>query len=231
MNSKQKISLFLNIIIVIFCIIGCILCFGGIRFVDVPLLDHGIRNLKFFTVQSNIFAGIMSAVYVFCLIKQKNTNKPIPTTVNVLKFIATIDLAITFLVVACFLGFLVEQGYWSLFVNANLLFHLFIPLIGFVSFVIYEDTPLFRFSFTFVGLIHIFLYSIFYYCVVLTHMQDGVVDLKYDWYAFAQLGLPMSFVFALILFGLAYLASFTIYKLNNKFAMTKKPNNTNPDIV
>ncbi len=60
MDKKQKISLIFSIIIVILAVVGSIFCFGEIYLVYTKPLDHGIRLLKFFTVQSNVLAGITS---------------------------------------------------------------------------------------------------------------------------------------------------------------------------
>ena len=214
MNKREKTALTLNIIIFILAFIGAIMTFCDIRFVDVKSWETGIKVLKFFTVQSNLFAGVMALVYLIYFSRLHKSGKPIPPAINVLKFMATIDLVITFLVVALFLGFIVEDGYFTLFVNANFLFHLTIPILNFISFAFFEEVPNFKFKYTFLGIIHIILYSIFYLIVVLTHFQDGKVDIQYDWYAFAQLGLPMAFVFAVVLLLLGYFVGFIIFKIH-----------------
>ena len=92
MNGKQKTALILNIIIFIFMVVGTIMTFAEIKFVDVTIHEHGLKVLKFFTVQSNLFGGIVSLIYVIYLLRQSKTGKPIPHALNVIKFIATIDL-------------------------------------------------------------------------------------------------------------------------------------------
>lgn len=216
MEKKQKIALILNIIIFLFAVVGSIFCFGEIYLVYTKPLDHGIRLLKFFTVQSNVFAGITALVYIIFVLRQRKTQKPVPKVVHILRYIATIDLVVTFLVVALFLGFIVEEGYFSLYVNANFFFHFAIPVLNLISFVGFENAPKFKFGYTFIGLIHVVLYSIFYLAVVLTHFKDGAVPLEYDWYAFAHLGLGIAFVCAIIVLGLSYLVSYLLYKINNK---------------
>ena len=214
MNSKQKTALILNIIIFIFMVVGTIMTFAEIKFVDVTIHEHGLKVLKFFTVQSNLFGGIVSLIYVIYLLRQSKTGKPIPHALNVIKFIATIDLVITFLVVALFLGFIIEDGYFSVFVNANLFFHLLIPLLSFVSFTLYEEKPNFKYRYVFYGIIHLIAYSIFYLIVVLTHMENGKVAIQYDWYAFAQLGLPIALVIDAILMLMGFLIATLIWKIH-----------------
>lgn len=216
MNKKEKISLTLNIIIFLMALFGSILCFGEIYFVPTEHLEHGIRFLKFFTVQSNILAGITVLIYIIFVIRKNKTNKPIPISVRILRYIATIDLIITFSVVALFLGFLAPEGYFSMFVNANFFFHFAIPILNLISFLCFEDAPKLKPKHILCGMSHLLLYSVFYLTVVLTHFKDGHVDLQYDWYAFAQKGLLVAFACAIVVITITYIVALILYKINNK---------------
>ncbi len=214
--SKQNVAIILNIIVVVLTILGSIMCFGEIYFAQTKVVAHGIVNLKFFTVQSNILGGLTALLYVIYAIISKRTGKAIPKVVHILRFVACIDLVITFLVVALFLGFITDEGYLSMYVNANLLFHLLIPVLTFVSFVFLEEKNVLTIKHTFWGVLHLVLYSIFYLVVVLTHFNGGTIDLKYDWYAFAQRGLLIAFVCAFVVLSLGYFVSWLLYKLNKQ---------------
>jgi len=216
MEKKQKIALTMNIVIFLMAIVGCIMCFAEIFVVQTKVVEHGIKLLKFFTLQSNILAGVASLFYIIFLIRENKTNKAVPTTVNMIKYIATIDLVITFLVVALFLGFITDEGYFSMYVNANFFFHFAIPVLNLISFLFFENMPNITIKQTFIGIIHLALYSIFYLIVVLTHIQNGVVALQYDWYAFAQKGLGLAFVCAFVVLGFGYLTAFLLSKIKNK---------------
>ena len=215
MGKRQTLALSFNITIFLLAVLGSVLCFGEIVFVETKIYEHGIKMLKFFTVQSNVLAGITALFYVIFFIRERKTKKEIPMFVHILRFVATIDLAITFLVVALFLGFITDEGYFSMYVNANFLFHFLIPVLNFVSFEFFEQSPRFTIKHTFWGVLHLILYTIFYLIVVLTHF-NGSVPLEYDWYAFAQLGLPIAFMCAVLILGLGYLVSFLLHKLKNK---------------
>ena len=204
------------IFIFIFAVVGSIFCFGEIYIINTKPIEHGYKLLKFFTVQSNVLAGITSLLYIIFLLRERKTQKRIPLAIHILRYIATIDLIITFLVVALFLGFIVDEGYFSLYTNANFFFHFAIPVLNFVAFTFFERTPKLKLWHTFLGITHLFLYSIFYLTVVLSHFSSGSVDIYYDWYAFAQKGLPLAFVCAVIVFALGYLTSFVLYKIINK---------------
>ena len=216
MERRKKWALIFNVAIFYLALIGCEMCFCNI--VIIPTTSHaeGIELLKFFTLQSNIFAGITALIYVIFLLVNRKKKKEIPMLIHILRFIATIDLVITFLVVALFLGFIAEDGYFSLYLNANFLFHFLIPILNFVSFTFFEKKPRFEFRHIFAGLTHFFLYTVFYLTTVLVHFKDGAVDLKYDWYAFAHFGLGIAFICAVIVFSLGFLVAYLIYRIVNK---------------
>ena len=216
MEKKQKIALTLNIVIFAMALVGSVLCFGEIYVVETKPIEHGIKLLKFFTLQSNILAGISALVFVAFLARQAKAKKTMPPIVYILKYIATIDLIITFLVVALFLGFIASEGYFSLYVNANFFFHFAIPVLNAISFVWFENCMALKIKHTFIGLSHLLLYEIFYMAVVLTHFKDGAVDIYYDWYAFAQKGILVAFVCAVIVMLLGYCVAFGLYKIKNK---------------
>lgn len=216
MDKKQKIALVLNIIIFVMAVVGSIFCFGEIYIVATKPIEHGFKLFKFFTVQSNVLAGITSLLYIIFLLRENKTKKAIPKTINILRYIATVDLIITFLVVALFLGFIVEEGYFSMYTNANFFYHFAIPVLNLISFVFYENTQKLKLKDTLWGISHLTLYAIFYLTVVCSHFNNGSVDLYYDWYAFAQKGLAIAFVCGAVVFGLGYCVSYILYRIKNK---------------
>ena len=216
MSKKQKTALILNIIVFALAVIGSIFCFGEIYITYTKPIEHGFKLMKFFTVQSNVLAGITALLYIIFLLRERKTQKKIPFVVHVLRYIATIDLIITFLVVALFLGFIVDEGYFSMYANANFFFHFAVPVLNLISFVWFEDTPKFKIIHTLYGMIHLALYAIFYLIVAVSHFKNGAVDLYYDWYAFAQKGLPLAFVCGGIVIGLGYLVAYLLYKVKKR---------------
>ncbi|MBO4412545.1 MAG: hypothetical protein J5779_00825 [Clostridia bacterium] len=212
MNKKQKIALVFNIAIFLLVVVGCVLCFN----VKSDPLGHAIKVLNYFTIQSNIFAGITSFVYIIFLVRANKSNKKIPKAVCILRYIATIDLILTFLVVTLFFGFIAEKGYLSMFENANLFFHLIIPVTNFVSFVFFENELKFKISYTLFGLIHVVIYCIYYIIVYLSHYENGEVPEKYDWYYLTKFGIGWAFVIAIVTVAIGYLISFVLYKTKNR---------------
>ena len=159
-----------------------------------------------------MLAGISALIYLIYFFKGRKSKKMLPIGVHYLRFVATVDLVITFLVVGLFLGFITDEGYFSLFVNVNFLFHFAIPVLSFISFVFFENAPKFKFYCTFIGVSHLIWYIIFYLATVLNNYDNGYISIKYDWYAFAQKGLGVSLICAVIVFGIGYLTSFILYK-------------------
>ena len=220
MKKTDKQILIINLVIFILALIGTVLTYLNINFVQLTVLDKGKSHLKYFTIQSNVFCGIVAFLYFIFMLKNKDCNK-LPRWLVILKFIATIDLIITFLVVALFLGFIVPDGYFSVFYNSSFLFHLVIPVLNFISFLCLEPFNLKNKKYVFYGIIHILLYSVFYIIIVLTHVKNGKIDITYDWYAFAQKGIIVAIFVALILLAVALLISYLLWKIKNKISKEK----------
>lgn len=211
MNKKQKIALTLNVVIFLMAVVGCVLCFN----VKSDPLGHAIKVLHYFTLQSNIFAGVISLIYIIFALK-KHTSKKFEKVLHILRYIITVNLIITFLVVTLFFGFIAEDGYFSMFENANFFFHFAIPVTNFVSFVFFENVFKLKISHTFFGMIHIGLYGIYYLINCLLHYENGSVPITYDWYYFTQFGIVWAFIIAFVILLIAYLVCFLLCKLKNK---------------
>ena len=211
MNKKKKLSIIFNVLIFVFVLFGSIMAFGKITVI--PVSSDSGNILKYFTVQSNILAGIVALLYVIFYIKNKDKDIKVPFFVFVLKYIATIDLLITFLVVALFLGFITPDGYISVYYNANFFFHLIVPILNIISFIFFEPFYFVKKIQTLFGVIHLFIYSIFYQIVAISHFENGKVDIKYDWYAFAQNGVIVALLFAVVLLAIGYLTAFAFWKI------------------
>lgn len=216
MNKKNLyISLFLNT----FTLISVIVCII-ITIMKTP------ESFKMFTVQSNLICGIVASIVLFfeILIIMKKKEE-LPTWLKITKMVSTTGVTLTLLVVVFYLGFVaVAQGYsyFIMFYDANICFHLLTPLSAIISFIFFEGTNKINFKFTFLNLIHMFLYTIFYSINVLTHLNpDGSVNRKYDWYYFVNGGnyTLIFIVIGMLLFtyGIGFCLWFTNKKIYNKF--------------
>lgn len=218
--NRYKVSLVLNIIIVLLTVLSTIFMFTGFKFMhgDEPVLESTkLGAFKYYTVDSNIFAGIISLIFIFINIgvlkgKRKNISKKL----YLLKLMATSGVTLTFAVVFLYLGHIAQGGIYSLLLNSNLFFHLIIPVLNIIDFVflVKYDDILYRYAFY--GLIPMGLYSIFYATNVISHINNGMVSPKYDWYWFVQNGIwTMVFVIPIIV-SLNYIISLLLVLFNKK---------------
>ncbi len=221
MNKHNiKISLFFNIFIVLMTLFACIAMFFGIKFMvgyEVILESNKLGMFRFFTVQSNIFMGIVALLFAIKEIKVLNGDiKDISAFMYTLKLVATTAVALTFIVVFAYLGNIAEYGLMSLLMNSNLFFHLFIPVVSIITFVLFERTNKIKFKYTLYGILPSFLYSIYYIINILVHMENNVVSPKYDWYYFIQNGVNGIVIVAPLMFAITYIISLCLWRLNKK---------------
>ena len=214
----MKKSLVYNILIFVIVTIGTIFMYTGYQFMSntTILANAGFGAFKFYTVDSNIIVGIASlimAIYeILCISK---IIKKIPKYVYVLKYIGVVGVTLTFLVTLLYLAPTYGKYPLFLYMNTNFLFHFVVPILAFISYVKYEKNKL-EFKYTFISLISMVLYAIYYTANILLHLEGGNVVKEYDWYGFVIGGISSIIVVILIIFIVTYLISLTIYKLNKR---------------
>ena len=208
----------LNLIIFILTIVASIIMFTGFKFMHGPeivLETTKLGMFKFFTVQSNIFMGMVSILFVVKEIKIINNEKMELTKIDyILKLMSTTSVGLTFFVVFAYLGPISKYGVISLIMNSNLFFHLITPVLSIVTFIFFEKSDKLAFKNTFFGIVLTILYGIYYVINILLHMENGKVDFKYDWYWFVQNGVWTALIVMPIVLLFAYLISVTLWKLN-----------------
>lgn len=224
MSRKSKIisSLILNSIIVVLMIFGAIMSGCSLWNGKASLEGHGVENLKYYTWQSNIFAAIISAIYVICnILIIKGVKQQIPFSIYICKFVSLVALSVTFLtVVFVFFPILIfTNHYINLFENSNIFFHLIIPLLGIFSFVLFEYQSNIKYRFMFLSTTSITIYAIYYLINVLVHMnEDLTVDVEYDWYGYASVGIHLYPLSYLVTFAIAIGSAFLINLLGKKIS-------------
>ena len=149
--NKKKISIVLNSILVIFCIIGIFLA-----------LKENINIIEFYTEDSNILAGISSLLFVIYSLKKKE----IPLWLVILRYVAVCCLTVTFIVVVTILiptsNINYFEGIKHFLLNGSMLFHHFLcPVISFISFVLFEkDERLNKKKYLYLPLIPTLIYGL-----------------------------------------------------------------------
>lgn len=183
-TSRAKAAAILNILIIIEAVIGTVLMLF-FRDGDALLASSGVENLKYFTVLSNEFCGLVA---VWALIRTVRRKAP----PMLLKLTAAAAVGLTFLTVAGFLGPL--YGHRFMYKNANLFFHLILPLTAMAEYVLLPapkgGVP---FKWTFVTMIPVFLYGTVYLMNILVN-GTGVWPHTNDFYGFMNWGLAAGLV-------------------------------------
>ena len=222
--KKIKISLILNIIIVLLVTLASIFMFTGFTFMPSKTLLEAskIEMFKFFTVDSNILVGIVSLfliIYEIKLLKGKIGH--IPKKIYILKFIATSAVTLTFLTTLLFLA--PQYGFYAMYNNNNLFFHLIVPILALISYIFFEKYDN-KYKYAFLGIIPMFIYSIYYASMIIINLDKGGLTFKYDFYGFLQGNINNIYIVIPFIYLISYLISIVLIWLNIKYKSNKKKN-------
>ena len=216
--KNYKTSLIYNILIFIIVLLGTIFMYTGYQFMTntTLLAIAGVKSFRYYTVDSNIIVGISSLIMAIyeILVLNKKIDK-IPLFVYLLKYIGVVGVSLTFIVTLLYLAPMYGSEFLYLYMNTNFLFHLVVPILAFISYVKYEKNDL-DFKYSFVAIISMIIYSIFYTTNILMHLDNGNVVKEYDWYGFVLGGISSIGFVIIIILVITYLISYLIYKLNKK---------------
>ncbi|MCR4961014.1 MAG: hypothetical protein K6A74_06135 [Lachnospiraceae bacterium] len=205
-EKKIDLNLILNMVIVILTIVGTIVMINS-KASATGLTANGFRNLKFYTVLSNEFAGVIA----LCQIIAHFRGKPY---LKVTKLVAVTAVTLTFLVVAGFFGPL--YGWLKLYKQANFYFHLVVPLVCMVEFFTAKNIGDLTIKHCMIASLSTVVYGLAYLINILIN-GVGVWPESNDWYGFLNWGMPVGLtIFAGIIltsFGVACLLRFIKKKI------------------
>ena len=217
--KRTKVSLIVNIIIFILTIVALVIMFTGFKFMygyETVLESTRLGMLRFFTVQSNLFMGIIALYFAVQEIKVlKGKTSEIPNIAYILKMMATTSVSLTFIVVFSYLGPIAKGGIPSMLMNSNLFFHLLIPVISIINFIVFEKNNKLKMKSTIYCMIPTLIYELYYLVNVIIHMENGKVSPDYDWYWFVQNGVWNAIIVAPMILGITYIISLILWKFNN----------------
>lgn len=180
-KDHKTFEIILNLIIVIFTVIGIILMLTS-EAEEGALQSSGIENFKFYTVLTNVFCGIVASVFLVFKILKKVTEK-----IRVLKLAAVVGVAITFAVVAFMFGPL--YGFLQFYKRGNLYFHLLLPVTAMIEFIVVRRKKM-PFRYTVFAAIPTLLYAIGYLLNILINGLGGPWPDTNDFYGFLNWGWP-----------------------------------------
>ena len=210
METAKKIfniiSLVLNLLIVGFTVYAVSTFYTGTG--DGNMMVKGTESFRFFTVDSNILAAVMSIVMlVFNFKKIKNINAEVPDSVRLLKFMSTVAVTLT-MITACF--FLSTVYTLKMMISGSCFFlHLITPLLAIFSCTVFEADSKMNFKKMLSGLIPTVLYGSVYIVMVLIlgkanggwedfySFNSGILENK--WYLSIIIMLFATFLISLVL--------------------------------
>ena len=179
----------------------------------------GLRVLKYFTVDSNIFLGFASgiaAIEEYRVLKGKK--EEVSHFICLLKLSATAAVTVTMLVTVFFLEPTMGRyfGYLALFAHSNFFLHLFNPLAAIVTWVCFERNDMLVSKDALLAAIPTLLYAIYYVIEVLTHTVNGVIQPGYDWYGFFVLGLKSAVIVLPVFVLFTCLVNLVLYRVGKR---------------
>ncbi|MBO7673590.1 MAG: Pr6Pr family membrane protein [Atopobiaceae bacterium] len=159
------------------------------------LADRGLRSLRYFTVQSNLFSG---AVSLACVVAYLVLGSALPSWLLVLKLVATTAVMLTCIVVILVL--VPAYDLKSMYMGSNLWMHLILPLMAALDCCLFQPVGTLPWQTTFLSILPSALYGIGYLRNILIHgaEENGVV---YDFYHFLRWGSNKLAIIALVAFA------------------------------
>jgi len=182
------ISVILNGLIVLLTALGLFLMMTGMGH-DRTLAQKSWKAFRYFTVDSNVFMGLVAAVCLIAGWNSKSRGAELPMWCLVLLMTGTVAVAVTLVTVVVFLAPTCKKGYLAMFTGSNFLFHLLIPLLAVADFIITARGRAVPFYAVPVSLSTVVVYGIAYIINVFRHTENGQVSEKYDWYGFVAGGI------------------------------------------
>ena len=194
--NKKKISIGLNVLIIIVEIIGLILCYK----------ELGINSFIYYTLLSNLFLLISCILYLF-------KNKIKSRVVDIMKFGSTLSVTVTFLVVLFILGPNKDLTYHFLLLEgANFFYHLVCPVLGIITFLFFDDVKISGFK----DVLGAFVFTVLYSIVILTLNIFKVIVGPYPFLRVYENPLFVSLLWIVILECGTILLGIGLEKLKNK---------------
>ena len=181
-KDHKTFEIILNLIIVIFTVIGIILMLTS-KAEEGALQSSGFENFKIYTVLTNVFCGIVASVFLVFKILKKDTEK-----IRALKLAAVVGVAITFAVVAFMFGPL--YGFLQFYKRGNLYFHLLLPVTAMIEFIVVRRKKM-PFRYAVYAAVPTLIYAIGYLLNILINGIGGAWPDTNDFYGFLNWGWPV----------------------------------------
>lgn len=192
---KRKISLLLNILIIIFELIGFI----------ITIKNNGRIGIEYYTEDSNILMLITSLIFVLYLL----LNKKIPYYIKLLKYTSTICLTVTFLVVVLILAPMYSFNYnYLLFSNELLYHHLLCPILSVITFIYFDNFDKYNIKDNILATSATLIYGIILIILNLIKIVDG----PYPFLKIYKQPLFLTFIWVILILSISYIVAYILRK-------------------
>ena len=221
MNKREKLSIIFNCLIFIFTLFATISMIIGFKFMGQleVLSERNFKSFKYFTVDSNVFAGLISLVYlIYKLTPAGKKQTTLPGAFYILKLAAATGVTLTMMVTVFYLAPTSNGNFLHYFLNSNFFMHLITPLLCIISFIFFEAAEPQKLIMSVPGIIPMLLYSFFYTPNVLLHLDNGKVVRAYDWYNFLAGGAQTVWIVVPVLYLITWIFALGLWALNRKLA-------------
>ena len=142
-------------------------------------VKNGFSAFRYFTVLSNVIAGLASLFMAVCQIAGN-----VLIIVWHLKYLGTVMVTVTFLTVILYLGPR-AGGYKDLLAKENLYMHLIIPILTIISFCFFEKGKAMSINLALCGVLPVILYGTFYLYKIMLAPEEKRWE---DFYGFNREG-------------------------------------------
>ena len=191
--NKKKVSLLLNILIVILEIIGLIINYKTMNRI----------SIEYYTIDSNILALCSSLILIIYLL----TNKKIPRWLSLFKYISVIGLSVTLLVVLFILIPMGNFDYYTYLISNSMLYqHTLCPIIGIVTFLFFDNLGKYYKKDILIGLIFTIIYSI----VLIILNVLNIVNGPYPFLMVRTQSILSSIIWFVVIYLLAFIISHSL---------------------
>lgn len=197
--NKRKISIIINVLIVLFETFALVKSYN---------FDHRIM-FEYYTVDSNLLALFSSLFYLICIIGEKKVNK----FVKLFKYVTTVGLTITFVVVLVILLPMVGFNFNYLFFQGAMPYHhLICPILSFITFIYYDDLGKYYKKDSYYPLGVTLIYS--FTLIVLNILRK--IDGPYPFLKVYNQTFIVSVLWFILIIGMGYLISIIVLKFRNQ---------------
>ena len=199
-NTLKKTSIIINAVIFLLtafattCMILGINLFSRTEEVR-AFTAANLEAFKYFTVDSNVLAGITALIYLIIEAKGKELSTRAATFLHCLRLAAASGVALTMLVTAFFLIPQFGAHWYILYIDNNFFFHLTIPLLCVIAYIFFEPgAKSLTLKQSVSGIIPMLVYAVVYTINILTHLGNSEPLKTYDWYGFLGDKLTNAFI-------------------------------------